>query len=352
MCAMNYSQKLNDLKNRRQDIEILKKSYFADAIQRTVTENYESLREAESIKYAIGAMSPVDQIYTKNTYEEGERVKNQLEKLKEKVSIEFKYQGSVTNNTHIKAYSDIDILTIHGAFYTLEPPLISTNPYHGDPIQDLLDLRGRCYNILYNAYPTANVDNNGAKSISLSGGSLKRKIDIVPANWYNTVKYEATRIDYYRGINILDYYSKKLLENQPFYHNKLLEDKDNATFKNYKRVVRFLKTLRFDASQKIDLSSYDIAAIMYNMDNGLYLIGNSPLMLIENSLRFLIFIRENELYRNSLKVPDGSRSIFCTNGANTTNLNLLIKELSGLYQDILIDLVQSGMSINKQILVA
>ena len=41
-------------------------------------EVYERMQESSSaIKYAVGAMQPIDPNYTANTYAEGDRVKNQ-----------------------------------------------------------------------------------------------------------------------------------------------------------------------------------------------------------------------------------------------------------------------------------
>ncbi len=350
MAKANYSNRLDALKNRRHDSELIKKA-FAEGQYEILTESYERIKEPKTIKYVIGAMQPVDYKYTKNTLDEGERVKNQLGKLAEiGYEIAFKYQGSVTNNTHIKAHSDIDILTIHQEFITLEPPQKASIPYRGDPVQDLCKLREDCYSILSSAFYAAEIDNTGAKSISLKGGSLRRKVDVVPSNWYDTLKYTETKLDYYRGVMVLDYKNKTRISNTPFYHNKLLDDKDTNTAGNYKKVVRLLKTLKADAENDIGLSSYDIAALMYHMKNSDYLIKNSPLLLIFNSLNFLKSVYSNEFYRNNLSVPDNSRKIFQANGATLNDLRLLIIELDNVYQDLLDDLIKSGYNIDKQII--
>jgi len=348
MARMNYSNRLTALKNRRQDPEQIAKAFSLGQI---LIESYEGLKEADSIRYVIGAMQPVDAKYTQNTYDEGERVKNHLKKLIDSgYNIDFRYQGSVTNNTHIKVHSDIDILTIHLGFISLEPPQIATIPYQGNPVKDLCKLREDSYSILRTAFPAAEIDNTGAKSISLKGGSLKRKVDVVPSNWYDTVKYTDTKLEYYRGVMVLDYEKKVLIPNTPFFHNKLLDDKDANTLRNYKKVVRLLKTLKADAEVNINLSSYDIASLMYHLKNSDYIIGNSPLLLIYKSLEFLKYLYGNESYRNSLKVPDGSRCVFQSNGATQNDLKLMIIELNNTYQDLLDDLIKSGSNINKQII--
>ena len=338
MANFDYKSRLDALKSRRQDGELIKAAQYTGKFD-AINESYNYLEETDSVKYAIGAMTPVDAKYTMASYSEGDRIKNQLLKLNECPyfhNLEFKYQGSVTNNTHIKYHSDIDLLTITQKFYKLEYPLKPTVPYTGDPVKDLVKLRHDCYSLLYSAFPAVQIDNTGAKSISLKGGSLKRKIDVVPSSWFNTAKYATTNYAYHRGIAILDNKNESLLYNTPFYHNKLLDDKDECTHKNYKRVVRLLKTLKADAATSINLSSYDIAALMYHMDKQSLIINDSPLLLIKNSLDYLKFLFQDDAYRNNLSVPDGSRTIF--SNATKADLDMLMKELSYLYVDIVDEL--------------
>lgn len=338
---------MDNLKKRRQeDGELIKKAHLGE--YEVLKESYEELNESPTIKYVIGAMNPVDLKYTHNTIAEGERVKNQLSKLKDGgFNVEFRYQGSVTNNTHIKAHSDIDVLTLHSDFYSLEAPQKAANPYAGDPVKDLCELREGCYSILSSAFPAADVDNSGAKSIGLQGGSLRRKVDVVPSNWYNTNMYNQTGEEYNRGVMVLDYHNKTRIANTPFYHNKLLDDKDLHTATNYKKVVRLLKTLKADSDAIINLSSYDIAALMYHQDNSSYLVGQSPLRLITNSLSFLKNVYDNKSFRTGLLVPDKSRAIF--ERATINDLELMIFELDKVARDIINDLSLSGSTIYKEI---
>ena len=45
-----------------------------------LNEAYRSISQSDSVRYVIGAMQPIDPEYTKNTYAEGERISNQLQK--------------------------------------------------------------------------------------------------------------------------------------------------------------------------------------------------------------------------------------------------------------------------------
>ena len=120
----------------------------------------------------------MDGAYTKNTYDQGDKVRNQLHG-RLSTNCECAYHGSVTNDTHIKARNDIDELLLTRTFETFQPPQVVTNPYNGDVIQDLIDLREDAIGCVESAFPEARVDASGSKSTLVQGGSLRRKIDVV-----------------------------------------------------------------------------------------------------------------------------------------------------------------------------
>src|SRR5437667_10560551 len=83
-------------------------------------EAYALLQEDDAVKYVVGAMEPIDPAYTKKTFEEGDRVQNQIATglLLENLTAEYEYQGSAVRNTHIRAYSDLDMLVLENRFFT------------------------------------------------------------------------------------------------------------------------------------------------------------------------------------------------------------------------------------------
>lgn len=299
-----------------------------------INEAYRSLSQSESVRYVIGSMQPIDPDYTKNTYVQGERVINQL-KSRLQSKCEYEYQGSVTNDTHIKARSDIDVLVITEKFYTLEAPQQPPSPYKGDPLQDLLDLRIDAISSLEDAFPEANVDSSGAKSISIEGGSLRRKIDVVPSNWFNTNKYKETGLKIYRGVQILDARKKVRLRNTPFLHNARIEQKDKDAYGGLRKAARLMKSLKYD-SDSIDLSSYDIVSLAYSMDAGdLSIPQGLELSLLSFCLSFCKTLQVDDALRSGLSVPDGHRKIFADGHATLKGLNQLTEELQRLADDVL-----------------
>lgn len=172
-------------------------------------EAYQHRSSGRATKYALGAMQVVDPEYTQNSYAEGDRVQQRLRgQLAGEISVDFRYQGSVPLDIHIRGISDIDLLVLRDDFYTYDPNGHAArvgryrNPISDTALSRMQRLRSRCETILINAYPAATVDTSGSKSIALSGGSLRRKIDVVPSHWHDTVAYQASAAEHQRGVRI------------------------------------------------------------------------------------------------------------------------------------------------------
>jgi hypothetical protein len=300
-----------------------------------LNESWRSIAQSESVRYVVGAMQPIDPEYTKNTYAQGERVKNQLQQRLAQ-ACDYEYQGSTTNDTHIKAASDIDLLVLTQQFWTLESPQQPTNPYTGDPVQDLIDLRSAAVTAIREAFPTVSIDVSGAKSISLTGGSLTRDVDVVPANWYDTNQYAANNKEkMYRGVQIVDVKSKERINNTPFLHNAWIQYRDSQTGGGLRKAARLMKSLKYD-SESIDLSSYDLVSIAYNMpDAGLVVPKGQELMLLGACVDFVRNVQASQVLQDSIVVPDGHRKVFAAGHATAAGLGQLSSELKRLAADVL-----------------
>lgn len=318
--------RLNKLSDRRTDPLINS--------AKLINEVYRSLEQSDAVKYTLGAIQPIDPEYTRATYAEGDRVLNQLEKqLVDKC--EYRYQGSVTNDTHIKARSDIDLLTITGKYITLEAPQTPTSPYKGDCIQDLTDLRNNEIDILNRTFPEAQVDVSSSKAISIEGGSLRRKIDVVPSNWFDTNKYAETKDETFRGVQIFDTHTNERIKNTPFLHNHFVDQRDKAVNGNLRKVARLMKSLKYD-TDAVDLSSYDIVGIAYNMGDDLLGFGfGHDLALLESSCQYCERLLNDAYLRESLIVPDGHRKVFVIGHATKEALMQMTQQLFTLRDDVI-----------------
>ena len=168
---MNYSRKLKRLQERQNP------NYTQYSLESSFSGMYESSENefTKAKEYVEKAMEELPRQSTEISYEEGDRVKNHLMKELPNYGFnpDFRYQGSVPCNTHIKYHSDIDLLVIIDKFESIENPDRITNPYLGNPKEDLTNLRAACIKILKENYTVADIEKN-SKSIKISGGSLPR----------------------------------------------------------------------------------------------------------------------------------------------------------------------------------
>lgn len=319
--ATDYKKRLQNLRDRRLGIDSptadLRLDYrFLEAISKT--ESYESRGKTDALKYALGAMQQVDPEYTRISFEEGERVKHQLYAGlgDAKIPVAFEYQGSVPLDIHIRGVSDVDLLVLHDGFVTLDWGGPKASAYVSSSVSALTEmymLRRTCESVLDQKFPAATVDKTGAKSVSLSGGSLRRKVDIVPAHWHDTAAYQVSGQKHDRDIRVLDKTVLETVANRPFFHIRKIDEKDNVTNGGAKKVTRLLKNIRKDSDQDIALTSYDIASLVWHFDTKLL---NQPsyleAALIAITQAHLHQFISNRSYTESLSVPDETRKIMDT----------------------------------------
>jgi putative methionine-R-sulfoxide reductase with GAF domain len=314
-------------------LQAMQRRKFGDDLKKgDLFENF-SGKASDSILYISEAMEPVSEIYTDNTYKQCNRVINQV---KENIShnhstLSFEYQGSVPLNVHIKQHSDIDLLVVTGRFYWVTPPLPVVNPYSGNSTNDLIELRKDIVDTISNNFPAVEIDDTGAKATSIQGGSLNRKIDLVPCSWvHNTNSYGVTDLTP-RGIKLYDKKDQKTIENYPFMHIARCHGKDLRVGGKYKMLVRYIKNLIKD-SDDINISSYDAAGLMYLQgETELIATEYNPVALSRSCEAFLLRILNDPQQLENAMVPNGTRKLFGTGYLNVTELlklYLVIREIN------------------------
>ncbi len=348
---IDFENRLKSLKERRQgsrERAIFESMDSFAANQAILTgrdvrkrEFFETLNESAGVKYAIGAMAAVDEAATKVSIREGERVADSLIKSlsSEGESVTKRLQGSVALDIHIKGHSDVDMLILVTNPVNVELPKVVPNGYlpSSDPrslLQIIRDVRAKSERILPVNFPKANVDCSSSKCICVSGGSLAREVDVVPAIWFDTIKYQSSSQDHDRGVKIYNKSDDEFLLNFPFTHIKLVNDRDALYGGNLKSVIRLMKNMIADMpdyKKRVvkQLSSYDLAAIGYHMNENLYAPYYMKLSLVEKTRAHLAFLLAAKDYRSSLSVPDQSRKIF-ENDGKVEALSILSKEMDDL----------------------
>jgi hypothetical protein len=269
-------------------------------------------------RYAIGAMQAVNDTYTRVSRETAERVANQLSSrlAKAGISVEFRLQGSVPLDVHIRRVSDVDLLVIelsHLVYQTLgvraRSGMYSSASSTSEVVLSRLRLQVEAD--LPEAFPAATVDIKGAKAVKISGGSLPRSVDVVPAHWFDTVNFQATGQEIDRGVYIFNKKTGQTIENFPFLHIARIGSRCDSVRGGLRKAIRLCKSVKADSDRDITLPSYDIAATMYHADMEALSWGqHNDLAVLAETQRFLDVLARNDDLAKTLVVPDGSRKIF------------------------------------------
>jgi len=355
---IDFGKRLDRLKDRRQgtreratyesaSFDGIKMDNYGQDIR--TKEIYETLKESNSIKYTIGAMASVNKKSTQISILEGNRVADSLIKSLEFKNIytESKLQGSVALDIHIKGHSDVDMLIIKKGIFKVEYPRLTPENYSTSSDDRLMvdivqEIRLESEDILQRKFPKVDVDTSGNKSIAMSGGSLQRKVDIVPACWYDTHTYQQTQNESDRGIEIYHKSNHELILNLPFTHIKLISNRDYRYNGNLKSVIRLMKNMIADMpdyKKRVakKLSSYDLASIAYHMESRLSMSYDMRLGLVEKTREYLNYLLISPYARSLLEVPDESRKIF-DNNEKVKALEVLESEFTALAEAIFRDL--------------
>jgi hypothetical protein len=339
---------------------------LADSIRGRINpENFNFKREfsaelstisySEALTYVRLAMKGVEPEYTQRSKDAGEKVK---EHLKDGLSnVVFRYQGSVMSDTHIKGYSDIDLVTIVDKFYIYDSTKVKqilssetdrsrylqtsinklqqevdNSPYTGDILMDLVNTRIESENILSKVYSVC--DTTNPKAIKIKNLSLNREVDIVIANWFDDVSSIINDKGDNRGIQV---YNKETNSREktdyPFLSIKRINERGAETNGRLKKMIRFLKNCKGDSDQKIELSSFDINAICYDIKVGVYA-EQSFYQLVPTIYQQLKEICTNNEKADNLVSVDGREYIFRYESKKIDNLKKLLAEVEGILSDL------------------
>lgn len=318
--------RLNDRRKGRDRLAQLNESARYDVLAKSLNrESWERRAPAQPYtRYALGAMQPVGAEYTQKSIESAERVGKQLETALVAAGrpVTFKLQGSVPLDVHIRGVSDVDLLTLDRDFYTYARAGLRSlgGWYSGQTSETSLGvlgtIRSKAEEKLKTAYPSAVVDCSGGKCIAISGGSLERPVDVVPAHWHDTVDYQQTGAAHDRGVTILNKKVPETVANLPFLHMKLISDRDGIVLGGLRKAIRLTKTVKSDATNQTgvdNLPSFDIAALLYHANQEALRVGYLyELAILEETQRFFDWCYRNQEQAKLYRTPDGSRAVLNT----------------------------------------
>ena len=346
--AKNYEELVNRVKSRYNP-EAIDESTLLNESLRT---ELKTLSGSKVMEYVKRSMQGVEPAYTRNTILAGDKVKAHLKK--NSPNLDYEYQGSVMSNTHIKGYSDIDLVQLCDRFYehdlkskfteeyrqdTLTESqrqslleIINGSIYAGDANQDLRNMRLDAEKVLLAAYNDVNISKD--KSIEANLTNPRRIVDVVTASWYKTIYSAKSGDKTDKGIKIYDKVKNiRLPVDYPFLKIKLLNEKDISVNGRLKKMIRFLKTIKADSDIKINISSFDISSICYNINFFAYY--DKPYYELVYVLNMeLDQLLVDEFYRNNIKSIDGTEYIFRDKPEKYGQLVMLLNELNSIKKDL------------------
>nr|WP_294948795.1 hypothetical protein [uncultured Mucilaginibacter sp.] len=326
------------------------------ALSKSFSDELSSISYSDVLYYVRIAMNGVDETYTQRSKDAGEKVKNHLINggLKD---VSFAYQGSVMTNTHIKGYSDIDLLAMSEKFYSrdisevnriLQDPVRkqsyhipqinsliteqNLSVYQGSSLEDLLLLRLNSETILSGVYSIH--DLTKPKSIKIHNTNLKRDVDIVVANWYDDIRSIVNGRGENRGIQI---YNKELHQvgnaDYPFLSISRINSRSSQTSGRLKKMIRFLKNLKAKSTLAIGLNSFEFNAICYDI---------APTKYQTLTYYQLVYVLYQQIHAlassaylaDNLLSVDGSEFVFRGKPSKLESLKNLLIEIQAIYIDL------------------
>lgn len=318
---------------------------------------FTSLADADrdAAKFVKLAMSPVDESYTQRSINAGNNARDWL-KAKQ-TDVDYAFQGSVMTNTHIKGYSDIDLLTLCDKFYGTEISKVrellkqtyngyswrdeqklrdfekNFSRYDGNGLEDLQDLRKENEEILSKHYVIC--DTSKAKAIRIKNQNLNIDVDVVTASKYQSIQYILN--DYnkdFLGVCIYDKEKNIRLDaDYPFRRIELINQRGTETGDRFKKMIRFLKNLRSQSSKGIDLTSFDINSVCYDIPTWKYT-SAYYLQLVNVLYEKMYSISSNQTEADRLMSVDGTEFVFKNKPDKVQQLKVLTIEVKSVLDDL------------------
>lgn len=323
--------------------------------QKSFSDELATIKYNDILRYISLAMNGVEPAYTEKSKAAGEKVRTHLKEVL--TNVEYKYQGSVMTNTHIKGNSDIDLLVITSLFYSFDrvgiqntlndlnktsnlnniqlqnlKDELSGNGYtHG--LDDLRNNRIKSENKLLSIYNICDIAH--PKAIKIKNKNLNRDVDIVIANWYDDVNsiIKSKETDY-RGIQVYNKDSNsKGNPDYPFLSIKRINERSTYTNGRLKKMIRFLKNVKADSNKEIKLSSFDFNAICYDINVNSYMNLNKyelVVILYDQLMRLASY----DFISDNLKSVDDHEYIFRGKSDKKESLSNLMSEVNSILIDL------------------
>ena len=300
------------------------------------------------------AMDSVDTSYTETSKAAGAAAQDHIVRTGSNFCYEF--QGSVMTNTHIRGYSDIDLLVLLPQFYRydgnaltaarLNPSFAITHgtaaltrinevlnaaPFSGNSNQLASQARNLIETTMHQIY--SQCDTSGARSVKITNLHYHRDVDIVTCAWYEDLTSVISGRETQRGIQIYNKEKGTLdIVDYPFIKIERINTRGDETGDRLRRMIRFLKHCKESLASNSLLTSFDLSSICYAIPKEHYHLATDETIVRCLSIHLDNLCGDRNFRRNLLSV-DGREHIF-TDDTKLPSLVDLQAEVSAIYQDL------------------
>jgi hypothetical protein len=325
------------------------------SFQKSLNEDLATISYSDILIYIRLAMNAVPPEYTAKSKEAGEMVKKHLGKVL--TDIVFKYQGSVMTDTHIKGASDIDLLVISSKSYRIDwvglnsalKNVLTKQRYYqsqidklerennvgiyaGNALEDLKKLRLDSESVLTDIY--IECDTSKPKAIKIKNLNLNREVDTVIANWYDNIQSIINGKGDNRGVQI---YNKDKHNRGdvsfPFLSISRINNRSSQTNGRLKKMIRFIKNVKEDSGYEIDLNSFEINAICYDIEINEYEDKRFD-ELVGVIYRQIKSITTDSSHSDRIISVDSTETIFRGKPEKLEQLRFVLTEIENIYSDL------------------
>lgn len=191
------------------------------------------------------------------------------------MDIEVFTQGSFANNTNVRSESDVDVCVMLNDTFYCDYPEGKTREDYGFsaatlPFSNYRDMVKRA---LQKKFRSEHVE-DGNKSLKIHENSYHVDADVVPAFKLRNYSYRTSldRTNYVEGTWFISK-SGQEIKNYPKIHIQNGRDKNAATNKKYKKLVRIMKHLKNDMvndgiANGDKITSFLVECLVWNIPNG------------------------------------------------------------------------------------
>lgn len=242
-------------------------------------------------------------------------------------------KGSYANNTNVRTESDVDIaIVLESTFSPVFRKNITGDMYGFSDSKDNLKQFKDDVEVALREKFGNDVERKN-KSIKVHGNSYRVDADTVPCMRYRdyTGDYENNPNNYIGGI-LIQADNGEIIVNYPEQHIRNGKEKNKQTNKNYKRMVRIMKKMRYIMQDEKyesanNVSSFGLESLLWNLPNFLFTRYKNYGSIFGDILEYL---KENIYELNEYKEANGIKPL-CNSIKEVENYMNFINDLYAFF---------------------